>query len=98
MKLLGNKFSDNDNFTLLRVGVDEKSIDKVVKLIQHNLFPKYYAHFYKRNELIVIFPKKIIRMTTSKKTWNEAVEYGKSVGIPAEQLDFFPCRVEDETY
>lgn len=37
----------------------------------------------------VIFKNKIFEIKFSdKSTWNEAVAYGKSIGIPDEQLDF----------
>jgi len=35
---------------------------------------------------------------TDKSTWNEIIEYGKSLKIPEKQLDFFPCKEEDEKY
>ncbi len=97
---LGSKVADDADFTLLRVEVEEEKIEEIIKLVQRNLVtrPVYYAHFYRDDELIVIFPEKIFRITPNKETWTEAVEYGKSVGVPKEQLSFHPCRFEDETY
>ena len=41
------------------------------------------------DDIIVIFKNKIFNIKYSdKKTWSEAVAYGKSIGIPEEQLDF----------
>ena len=58
----------------------------------------YYAHFYSRNKLIVVFPHKVFNVTPDKETWKLAIKYGLSRGIPLEQLDFFHCKFEDETY
>jgi len=98
MKILGRKSTTIG--TLLRVEVEEDRIHATVKLVQMNLLkePVYYAHFYRDQELIVIFPEKVFHLTPDKETWKAAIEYGKSVGVPVEELDFKPCRFEDETY
>lgn len=97
---LGKKVADDADFILIRVEVGEEKIEEIIKLVQKNLVtkPVYYAHFYRDDELIVIFPEKIFRITPNKETWGEAIEYGKSVGVPENQLSFHPCRFEDETY
>jgi hypothetical protein len=71
-----------------------------MKLVQKHLLtrPVYYAHFYRDEELIVVFPRKIFRITPNRETWTRAVDYGKSLRIPEQELDFKPCRFEDETY
>jgi hypothetical protein len=61
-------------------------------------FPHFYCHFYRDDELIVVFKKKMFRVKTDPATWQEVITYGKSMGIPAKQLDFQPCRFDDETY
>jgi len=98
MKILGIK--KVDDWTLLRVGVDESKIDETIKVVGRNLRsdPVYYAHFYRDEELIVVFPKKIFHLTPNRETWKPAIKYGKSVGVPEEELDFKPCRFEEETY
>jgi hypothetical protein len=58
----------------------------------------FYFHFYKGDDLIIIFKERIFRVKTDMATWKEVIEYGKTLNIPAKQLDFYPCRVEDETY
>jgi len=101
MKILGQKKSEK--WTLLKVGVNENKIDKAVGLVQKNLLTEptrtpYYAHFYRDEKLIVVFPEKIFHITPKKEAWLFAIEYGKSVGVPEEELDFEPCRFEQETY
>jgi hypothetical protein len=59
---------------------------------------EYYAHFYRGTELIVVFRNRVFRVNTDRGTWQEAIAYGKALGIAGRQLDFAPCRVEDETY
>lgn len=46
-------------------------------------------HFWNADDVIAVFSNKLFRFKHSdKSTWNEAIEYGKSLGIPKEQLDF----------
>lgn len=99
MKILGMK--KGEKWTLLRVGVDETKVDEVLGLIQKNLVTEpesYYAHFYRNRELVVVFPKKVFHLTPERETWQPAIDYGKSIGIPEKQLDFKPCRFGEETY
>jgi hypothetical protein len=98
MKILGRKRTGE--WTLLRVEVDENNIGEAIRIVKRNLLtnPVYYAHFYRDEELIVVFPKKVFHLTPNKETWKPAVEYGRFVGIPEEELDFKPCRFEEETY
>ena len=98
MKILGQK--KGGELTLLRVGINENRIGEVVGSVQKNLVtePTFYAHFYLGGELIVVFPRKIFYLTPKKETWKSAIDYGKSVGVPEKELDFKPCRFEEETY
>jgi len=51
--------------------------------------PGWYCHFWRGNRLLVVFPGKRFEMLVNdKSTWKDAVEYGRSVGIPDEELDF----------
>lgn len=98
MKILGMKRTEE--WTLLRVGVNKDKVNEIIKIVQKNLLtnPVYYAHFYRNKELIVVFPRRIFHLTTNKETWKPAIEYGKCVGVPEDELDFKPCRSEEETY
>jgi hypothetical protein len=98
MEILGTK--KTGEWTLLRVEVNENRINEIIRIVERNLLtkPVYYAHFYRNEELIVVFPKKIFHLTPNKKTWKPAIEYGKSMGVPEDELDFKPCRFEEETY
>lgn len=84
------KLSQRNSFLRLKLSVET---------IQKNMKDGFYSHLYSKDgKLIVIFKKKVIKMKSDKSTWNEATKYGKSIGIPKEQLDFYPRRFEDETY
>jgi hypothetical protein len=100
LAILGRK--KGRDWTLLRVGIEERALKMMVNRLRQNLITvngvPFYAHFYHPGELIVVFPERVFRVTPEKSSWEPVVTYGKSVGIPAEQLDFAPCRFEDETY
>jgi len=56
----------------------------------------YYNHFYRDNELIVVFKDKVFRITPDRSTWKDTVAYGQTLGIPNDQLVFEPNRFEGE--
>lgn len=51
----------------------------------------WYIHLWQPNkdDIKVIFRDKIFTIkATDKSTWIDAINYGQSIGIPTEQLDF----------
>lgn len=51
----------------------------------------WYMHFWEpgNDDVLVVFKGKTFDIKHSdKNSWKEAVEYGQSIGIPEEQLDF----------
>lgn len=51
----------------------------------------WYVHFWEQgsNDVLVVFKGKFFDISFSdKSTWAPALEYGASLGIPIEQLDF----------
>lgn len=49
----------------------------------------WYMHFYAGDSVLVVFKDRIFHIRHSQKeTWNEALAYGRTLGIPEEQLDF----------
>jgi hypothetical protein len=51
----------------------------------------WYIHLWQpgRDDIKVIFKNKIFTIKSKdKSTWTEAINYGQSIGIPEEQLDF----------
>jgi len=98
--ILGKKKSEINPWFMIKVRIPEEQIEEVIEECQENLLEDkpYYCHFYRDDELIVVFKNKIFRVTPDKSTWKPIVEYGLALNIPIEQLDMKPCRFEEETY
>jgi hypothetical protein len=63
-------------------------IDEIAKMHAH-LKKGWFMHFWKGNKLIVLFKdKKFLLNLKDKSSWEEAIKYGLSQGIPKKQLDF----------
>ena len=66
-----------------------RATDRQIKSVSRQIKRGWYAHFWKSQELIAVFRRKKFEFVAKdKSTWKKAIEYGKSVGIPEEQLDF----------
>ncbi len=50
----------------------------------------WYSHFFRGDELVVIYRDAIFTMSADPTTWGPAIDHGRRLGIPAEQLDFVP--------
>ena len=105
LKIIGKRNVLPPILTIYKVEVGEDEIDNLIAKIQHNMrsrllfFPKeFYCHFYRKDELIIVFRERVFRTGTQKETWNEAIQYGKNIGIPERQLGFVPNRISNETY
>ena len=100
MHILGSK--NGKEWTLIRVGMSGKDLPDIVSVVQRNLLTErgvpFYAHFYNKEELIVVFPERIFHLKQEKSSWEPVVSYGKSLGISEKELDFKPCRFSEETY
>lgn len=96
--IFASRKSRRNPWIMTGVIVPAEKIEEVISEVQEELLDDqpYYAHFYRKDELIVVYKKKVFRVTPDESTWNEAVEYGRSLGIPAEQLVFLPNRFEQE--
>ena len=76
------------SWTLHDVLVDEGD---ALKIGQYLTDGPWYIHFWKPggDDVLVVYKDKSFRIKHSEKsTWVDAVAYGKSIGIPSEQLDF----------
>jgi len=75
-----------DRWHLYKVLVSEGDIEFLATQLKPEL---WYMHFWHEDDVVAVFPNKTFRFKHSdKSTWLPAVEYGKSIGIPTEQLDF----------
>lgn len=87
-KLRINKTWQDEDWILHSVSVDENQLTELSHSINNG---PWYIHVWKegQDEVQVIFKDKIFHIQHSdKSTWNDAIEYGKSIGIPENQLDF----------
>ena len=84
-----------DQWTLHTLEVPEKDVGQVAEEISHHLEfehnSSWYADFRNDTQHYVIFRDKIFLIDRScQAQYDEAVEYGQSLGIPDYQLDFQP--------
>ncbi len=60
-----------------------------IKRLAQNIKPGWYMHFWLGREVIVAFASQQFEFNyDNKKSWQPAIDYGLSMGIPLEQLDF----------
>ena len=96
-KVLKTRKSKTNPWTHYLVVVKKEELEKVIEETQKQLIEKgYYAHLYNEDgsEVIVIFQKKVFRTNSSK--LEEVKKYGRSLGIPEDQLDIKPLTFEEE--
>jgi len=82
---ISKKENPSDRWHLYTVQVSKADIDKLSK----NIKDKWYMHFWKDRTVIAIFKDKQFEFNFDNKSeWKSVVDYGLSLGIPKEQLDF----------
>jgi hypothetical protein len=84
------------SWTLHNVLVDE---DTALKIGSNLIDGRWYIHFWKSgddNVLVVFKDRNFLIKYSDKSTWTNAITYGKSIGIPGEQLDFLIRDEEQE--
>mgnify|MGYP001585157304 CR=1 FL=1 len=86
LEVLSSEISGNSNWHLYTVIVSRSDIKRISSVLKPE---KYYAHFWNGDNVLVVFRNKQFEIKYSDKvTWRDAIEYGKSIGIPDKQLDF----------
>lgn len=58
----------------------------------------FYNHLYDDEMLVVIFRERVFYVTPHASSWENIKQYGFSLGIPEQQLDFWPNRFQDEVH
>jgi len=87
-KLRINKTWQEGDWTLHSVSLDEDQVAELSRSLDNG---PWYIHIWKQgqDDVKVIYKDRIFDIKFSdKSTWTEAVEHGKTIGIPDEQLDF----------
>jgi len=75
-----------EDWILHDVIINESQIKDIQKALDNG---PWYIHFWEGNNIVVIYKDKIFHINKlDKNTWKEAIEHGKTLSIPEEQLDF----------
>ena len=83
---ISNAENPDDRWHLYEVEATPEQIDKLAKQLKPT---GWYTHFWQGDNVIVVYPNKKFEIVYSDKdSWKDAIEYGQSIGIPTEQLDF----------
>lgn len=87
------------SWNLHLVSVPEQQISSQISLLQENMVSgdAWYAHFFRGEELVVVYRDAVFRTTINPADWGPAVEHGLLRGVPREQLDFAP-RTKEEAH
>lgn len=99
LNIIGKKL--DEDWILYRISVLESELEKIIKVLQDNMLDStWYFHFYNTDgsKLIIVFKERTFYTDNNKENWKESIEYGESLGIPKEQLDFYPNTFLEETY
>ena len=86
IEIIKTEIAHNGQWTLRTVNITKEKIEYLSGKIKSN---SYYMHFWNNRDVIVVFKDKTFEIDyDNKETWEDAIEYGISIGIPKEQLDF----------
>ncbi len=86
LKVIKSEVSPTLGWHLFTVEVTAEEIQNLSRNIESN---KWYMHFWKDRNVIAVFKDKTFEFNyDDKESWKPVIEYGLSIGIPQEQLDF----------
>jgi hypothetical protein len=85
------------DWTMLLVRIPVEELDHGVAALRSNFDPTdcWYAHFFREDELVVVFADEVFRVSTDPATWDAPVQHGRDCGVPDNELDFSPRTVEE---
>jgi hypothetical protein len=100
LELFAKRKSVSTGWIIFGIKVSETNLTNFITDIQSHLKTDkpYYTHLYNDEKVVVIFKDKVFEVTSQMSSWGSAVEYGERLGIPKEQLDFWPNRFQDEIH
>ena len=88
----GHKTPWLKQWTMHTVEVEEEKAEEIAEEISKSFDPEHpdwYADFKNETTHFIIFPEKVFKIDrTSREQYQEATNYGISIGIPDYQLDF----------
>lgn len=63
--------------------------DEQINSLTNQIKKGWYTHFWNKQKILAVFSGRQFEFKASdKQTWKDAIEYGRSVDITEEQLDF----------
>lgn len=75
----------SDRWHMYEVNVSKEEIEELSK----HIIGDWYMHFWKGTDIIAVFSRKTFKFSYEKKdTWRDVLEYGRSIGLPDNELDF----------
>ncbi len=88
------------DWTLYGIEVPRNDLENAVVNIQTHMRTDehFYAHLYDDEVVVVIFKTRVFRVTPHISSWGDIQQYGMTLEIPVEQLDFWPNRFQDELH
>ena len=85
-KILEESRSPNSDWELYTIEATPEQIKQLSYELDEG---KWYIHFWEGRNVMVVYKDRIFEFNfDDKDNWKPAVDYGLSIGIPIEQLDF----------
>ena len=86
LKVLARDHDEPSGWHLVTVEVTAAQAEALASQLQPG---PWYIHFWHDQKVIVVFKDATFRLQQNDlSTWQPALEHGRSLGIPPEQLDF----------
>lgn len=105
MNIIGRQKAFLGMVALYKVEIDEQDLELKIRILQENMADRvlffhrnFYLHFYRGNELIVVFKNRVFHATPDKSSWLNIIAYGQKLGIKDKQLDFSPHTIAEEKF
>lgn len=85
-QIIGSSVSEDGEWHMHTVLVSPKYLEQLAQKLKDGT---WYAHFWNEHEVTAVFKGKTFRFNfDDKDSWRDTLEYGRSLGIPEDQLDF----------
>lgn len=85
-QIIESNLSEDGEWNMHTVLVPLEYLEKLAKNLKDGT---WYAHLWHDRDVVAVFKGKTFRFNfDNKDSWKDVLEYGRSLGIPEEQLDF----------
>ena len=94
--ILGSRKSERQPWTAYLVRIDSADLIRTIIEVQRNMKTgPWYAHFYENSRVAAVYKDGVFEINHNT-NWGPAIEHGRSLGIPDDQLAFHPHDFENE--